>query len=259
METVDLNRLERDVEFARARVHNDLKRLQAPQTLASFKEDALSSVRGARDDFVTQAKDAATEAAQRVFIEIKDRAAANPVAALAIGAGLAWRLLHKPPIASILVGFGLVSLIKTNPQQPSAGADLVVRAGELAVVARDKIGELTADAGEFAVAAKHNAGELAVQAGDAIVSATESATETAAAVQAKVQEWSSGAADAVAEIAGSAKNITDRGVERLGHLVQDPEERDKVLLGAATVALIAAVGMAAQRRLGDHAPPDAPR
>ena len=259
MDTVDLNRLERDVEFARVRVHDDLKRLQAPQTLASFKKDALSAARGARDDFVTKAKDAATEGAQRVFTEIKDRAAANPVAALAIGAGLAWRLLHKPPIASMLVGFGLISLIKTNPQQPSAGAELVVRAGELAMAGRDKIGELANDAGEFVATAKETAGELTVQAGDAIVSATESATRTAASVHEKVQEWGAGAADAVAEIAGSAKDFSERGVEHLGDLVQDSEERDKVLLGAATVALIAAVGMAAQRRLSEPTSPDAPR
>ena len=47
---------------------------------------------------------AAKDGAQRLFTELKDRAAANPVAALAIGAGLAWRLVHRPPIATLLVG-----------------------------------------------------------------------------------------------------------------------------------------------------------
>ena len=40
---------------------------------------------------VDKTKEAAKDGAQRFLTELKERAAANPVAALAIGAGLAWR------------------------------------------------------------------------------------------------------------------------------------------------------------------------
>jgi ElaB/YqjD/DUF883 family membrane-anchored ribosome-binding protein len=41
---------------------------------------------------------------------MKRRAADNPVAVAAIGAGLAWRLWQKPPIATLLVGAGVAAL-----------------------------------------------------------------------------------------------------------------------------------------------------
>src|SRR4026208_651381 len=47
--------------------------------------------------------------------DLKARAAANPSAALAIGAGLAWRLVKHPPIATALIGAGAPSLWRTNP------------------------------------------------------------------------------------------------------------------------------------------------
>jgi hypothetical protein len=60
-----------------------------------------------------KAKERASDAVQRAVAKLKGRAAANPAAALAIGAGLAWRLAHRPPIASLLVGVGC--LWRTTP------------------------------------------------------------------------------------------------------------------------------------------------
>src|SRR6185437_14414318 len=40
---------------------------------------------------------------------------ANPSAALAIGAGLAWRLVKHPPLATALIGAGVLSLWRTTP------------------------------------------------------------------------------------------------------------------------------------------------
>ena len=51
-----------------------------------------------------RAREAAQDGIQRIIADLKERAAANPTAILAIGAGLAWRLIHQPPIASLLVG-----------------------------------------------------------------------------------------------------------------------------------------------------------
>ena len=163
----DLNALERDVEQARARFAGDLARLRSPSTVARFKDDAWAQAVETKDELVDKTKDAARDGAQRLFTDLKERAAANPVAALAIGAGLAWRLVHRPPIATLLVGMGVVGLLRTSParsSQPYMGLhdedprlrsghganDLVARAGELAETAKDKAQDWSASAGDAA-------------------------------------------------------------------------------------------------------------
>ena len=167
MSDADLNALERDVEQARARFADDLARLRSPSTLARFKDDAWAEARETKDELVGKTKEAAKDGAQRLFTELKERAAANPVAALAIGAGLAWRLVHRPPIATLLVGMGVVGLLRTSPARKSEpymglhdedprllhryGArepGLAARAGELADVVKDKVQDWSAEAGD---------------------------------------------------------------------------------------------------------------
>jgi hypothetical protein len=98
--TENLSTLEREVEAARAKLANDLASLRSPQPYREFganlKSEAQSVVRRMLDD-------------------LKARAAANPSAAMAIGAGIAWRLLKDPPIATALIGAGMLSLLRTGP------------------------------------------------------------------------------------------------------------------------------------------------
>ena len=121
MSDAELNALERDVEQAERRFADDLARLRSPSTLARFKDDVWAEARETKDELVGKTKEAAKDGAERLFTELKERAAANPVAALAIGAGLAWRLVHRPPVATLLVGMGLVGLLRTSPAR-NAGA-----------------------------------------------------------------------------------------------------------------------------------------
>jgi hypothetical protein len=51
-------------------------------------------------------KQEAFETKDAPWDDVKARAAANPAAVIAIGAGLAWRLLQRSPIASALIGVG---------------------------------------------------------------------------------------------------------------------------------------------------------
>src|SRR4051794_23238835 len=84
MSEADLNTLEHDVEQARARFAADLARVRSPTTFANFKDDLLAQARDTKDGLLH---------------DLKDRAIANPIATLAIGAGVAWRLVRHPPIA----------------------------------------------------------------------------------------------------------------------------------------------------------------
>ena len=102
--TNDVRNLEREVEIARSRLKSDLSVLSSPRTYAAFKEDLKSE---------------ANSTVNNLIDGLKARAAANPAAALAIGAGIAWRVIERPPIAAALIGAGLFSLFRTTPVKSS--------------------------------------------------------------------------------------------------------------------------------------------
>src|SRR5580704_16026699 len=83
----ELDRLEGDVREARRRLKSDLEVLRAPETFSSFKEEVFGEARQWRDDIVANVREVATNRAERLIADIKDRAAANPVAVGAIAAG----------------------------------------------------------------------------------------------------------------------------------------------------------------------------
>jgi vacuolar-type H+-ATPase subunit H len=269
MTQMELNQLERDVEDARERLTGDLRRLRSPATVSSFKDALWAEADDSRDQLVAKTKEtvdelvvkakesvdelvvkakesvdelvvktrrgagelvatteeAVRDSAWRFFADLKERAAANPVAALAIGAGLAWRIARKPPIASMLVGAGVIGLMRTNPQKSYPGAEMAAQVGDLAVAAKEEVQQWGSDAGD-AVA---QAGELA------------------GSVKGTVEQWSSDAGEVIWQVARATHSMTDRGSETIYGIVHDAEERDKYLLGAAAVALVAAVGITFQR------------
>src|SRR5881392_2696328 len=150
MSDSDLNTLERDVEQARARFAADLARVRSPTNLAHLKNDLFAQARETKDEFLERTTEAARDTTQKVLHDVKERALANPAAALAIGAGLVWRFARHPPIASLLIGLGLVSLLRTSPQSEQARgaaarhmAEAASRARELADGARQKVGKWT--------------------------------------------------------------------------------------------------------------------
>ena len=184
----NLDALERDVAQARARFADDLARLRSPDNLARFKDDLWAEARETKDELIDKSKAAAKDGAQRMLTDLKERAAANPLAAAAIGAGLAWRLINRPPIATLLIGAGLFGLLRTTPprrsHEPYMGIydedsalrrfgedDLAQRTAEVASAVKDKVQDWSATAGETARA-------TATQIADAAASMTERAGET---------------------------------------------------------------------------------
>jgi gas vesicle protein len=282
MSDAELNALERDVEQARARFADDLARLRSPSTLARFKDDAWAEARETKDELVGKTKEAAKDGAQRLFTELKERAAANPVAALAIGAGLAWRIVHRPPIATLLVGMGVVGLLRTSPgrnAEPYMGfhdedpllqyrdgasePGLAARAGELADVVKDKVQDWSAEAGDAARATATQVAEtttaVAERASRALRDVRDVARDTAgdvgdraAAVAGQasqaVQDASDTVRETVAHMADRAAVLGHQASARLHEAMPDREHRDTYLLGAAALAVAAAVGVAYQRR-----------
>jgi hypothetical protein len=248
----DLDTLERDVVQARARFANDLARLRSPDSLARFKDDLWAEARETKDDLVDKTKEAAKDGAQRVLTELNERAAANPLAAAAIGAGLAWRFIHRPPIATLLIGAGVYGLLRTSAPQRSTesymgfhdeerelrhrtgGGDLAQRAADMAGAIKEKVQDWSASAGETSRAA-------ATQIADNAAAAAEGASQM-------LQEARTTARETVSQATENAAALAQRGSTRLQDAMPDREDRDKYLLGAAALAVAAAVGIAYQRR-----------
>lgn len=266
MSEPSLHELERDVEAARARLAADLTTLRSPATTAEFTETLKSEALEAKDSLVEQAKSSVQSTIAEFVEDLKAKAAANPTAALAIGTGIAWRLLQRPPIATALVGAGLISLLRTNARR-----GIYAPEGYLAA-AKDRLKEQASDAAtslkDQAVAAgevvKEKASELASAASETV---KDKATELAGTAQERVQQWR-GQAEAAARhtaadlqeqarsvkdrasgMADRASDMAGRASDTMGEFVSDQETRDKLLLGAAGVAVVAALSIAFQRRL----------
>jgi hypothetical protein len=243
----NLQSLERDVELARDRLAHDLARLRSPETISEFKDTLWAEARETKDELIEKTKDAAQDGIQRIIADLKERAAANPAAVLAIGAGLAWRLIHRPPIASLLVGIGLVSLFR-----PQTGGEMVAGASKLLHSAKDTAQEWGEDLrqassdrmSEIADRATVAAGQISDMARETVTRITDKASSAA-------EHASETGQDSMAQIGATAAAVADGASAMINDAIYDPETRDRYLLGAAALAVAAAVGIAYQRRAAD--------
>jgi hypothetical protein len=222
--TDNLTKLEFEVEEARARFTSDLAELRSPQTYRQFTTDLKSE---AQSFF------------ERILDDLKARVAANPSAALAIGAGIGWRLLKHPPIATALIGTGLLSLWRTRP--------VYVDEKDYLTTAQQRLGEQVSEAAETA---KDFAAET-------VGTAQEKASEYSQAVQEKMHRLASSAVEQAAqrlEQAGeAARHFPDQAktaARRATGRLRDEGVRDQLLLGAAGLAVAAALGVTYRRRAG---------
>lgn len=227
-----MRELERDVEQARERLLSHLSVLSSPAAYSEFKQDL---------------KDEARFTLRGILDDVKGRAAANPAATLAVGAGLAWRLLRQPPISAALIGAGLYSLWRTAPA-PTQGRDF-----DYLSTAKTRLGEQMSDLAT-------TVGQQTAQMAETV---TENASQFAEAAKEKMQEWGSQASEEIADRTASvtrrtahafdeASRVVGRIPSNAGYMankvISNSEGRDTLLLGAAGLAVAAALGIAYQRR-----------
>jgi hypothetical protein len=249
MSTLELDRLEEDVAKARERVVADVARLRSPTAFEEFKGDIGQTF---------------SDTAQRAVADLKSRAAANPVAVLAISAGLLWRFARRPPIASLLVGVGLTSLLRTSADSPPS--PVVTRSGELLQAANEKASELTEQAREFsaqaretaastAAALSQTAGRIADQAAQTTARLSEQgervsyetreaaarmsgqATDAAARMSGQAAEAAARMSEGAGQIAAQASRSADRVRAAAQRAMPDMSGRDGLLLGVAAIAV----------------------
>jgi hypothetical protein len=232
MSEAELNALEREVELTRAKFANDLARLRSPHVLAEFKDDLWAYARDTKNGVVA---------------DLKARAVANPGAVAALAAGVAWRLFHRPPIATFLVGLGLVGLLRTSPSQADYAKaedffdpeEWKSRASAFTDAAKQKVQDLSAQAAEAAHDAKAQVTEAAASAADRASGALRYAGDMAR--------------DRAARFTDDAVSVSERASPGLrAAMPYRDDDRDNLLLGAAAVAVAAAVGLAVQRRAHDN-------
>jgi hypothetical protein len=175
--------------------------------------------------------------------DVKARAAANPAAVLAISAGIAWRLLKDPPIATALIGAGVLGLWRAKPVNVARGDYLSIAQQRFREQAGDALDTVKDYASEAAVAAQEKAADYAQAAGKTVQGlAAAAAEETVEAIErARAAAFPEETVDAA-----------QRATARLGHALDDGNLRDQLLLGAAGVAVAAALGLAYQRRMSDQ-------
>jgi len=242
MSEPSLSHLERDVEAARTKLTNDLSTLRSPSTISEFTESLKREAVEAKDSLLGQAKTNVKSSIESVIEDVKARAAENPAAALAIGAGIAWRLLRHPPVTTILVGAGLISLFKTQPARSHhpdymshARTRLVEQATDAVDLAKEKAASVAEAVSEKVTATTD---ELTERVGDLAGQATSTARDFANEAQQRASGiWN--------DISGAPARAVNGG------LTQAPvtPTRDQMLLGAAGIAVMAALGIACQRRI----------
>lgn len=110
----NLETLEREVAESRSRLADTLDRLTSPETSEAVKRDLMDTVHKAKDEVLNRARDTGRQTAQGFADSLKQRAMDNPFAVALIGAGIAWRLYKKPPVATLLVGAGVASLMMSG-------------------------------------------------------------------------------------------------------------------------------------------------
>jgi hypothetical protein len=251
--------LEADVASARARLARDLDTLRAPETTREFTQALKNEAIDAKDSMVASVTNSARSTVADFVEDLKAKAAANPAAVVAIGAGIGWKLLRHPPITTVLIGAGLYSLFKARPARThlrstsdymtEAKTNLRRQAEEGLSYAKERASEAASTVQEYAASASRTAVERASEWSE---TASESATQAAL-------EWRARANAAQQDLAQNTRQWVRSGKESLNRysgsisarassVAGDQQARDTLLLGAAGVAVAAAVGLAYQKR-----------
>ena len=145
-----LDELERDVARARVRLSGNLARLRDPRTISHAKADLMAQAHDYRHRLVESVGGAANERAQNLGDFLRRRAQDNPAAFATIGAGLLWRLWKRPPVATLLVGAGLASLLAGRGQEGEAPAEGLMGVVQEVTRATHALGGRAADLAEQA-------------------------------------------------------------------------------------------------------------
>jgi ElaB/YqjD/DUF883 family membrane-anchored ribosome-binding protein len=261
--TDSVQECERDVERAREKFRKDLSTLRSPATFSSFTDELKAEAFEAKDAVVARAKDTVRTNVEAFIDDAKARAAANPAAALAIGAGIAWQLLRHPPITSLLVGAGVLSLWRTTPSMRDRDTTEYLDEGKRRLREQvsglgDEVTKVVAESGRAIAERAEQASEAAART---VADLTSRASVTARGAAAVAREAVSDAGDQATVLARQTATRAEalsretlRNVRgKIGRpLPTSSDMQDKLLLGVAGLAVAGALGIAFQKRAAER-------
>jgi hypothetical protein len=227
----EVDALERDVETARARLVNRVAQLKAPP-VSAVKDELVADATEFKDEVIDSAKQKLTDTIDGFVSDIKRRAADNPVAVAAIGAGIAWKLWQKPPITTLLVGAGVAALfgrssvreIDVDPYDPERPSGYVPGgvAGYGYATTRDMIEQKAIGGATVAIeTAREKAGELRDRGGEMKDSALRSASELKDSAVRSAGELMENARRSAGELRESAVRATGEAGDTLAAYARD--------------------------------------
>jgi hypothetical protein len=172
MHPVALDTLEQEASRARKRLAADIKALRNPDVRRAAQDYVVAQAVSFKDEIVQKVTAAASETANSLWADMKVRASANPGAALAIGAGVAWHVARHPPITTLLIGVGLTSLMRSQQTAPSpmvtATKNWIGSANQLAEDVSERAEDFAHDAQEAFSAAVATTSEMAGHSADVV-------------------------------------------------------------------------------------------
>ena len=228
--TENLQQLEMEVEASRAKLASELATLASPQTLSGFKNDIKHEVLQAKDAMIESTKSAVTSGVQQLVDDLKARALANPTAAVAIGAGIAWRLFQRPPVATALIGVGLYSLWRTEPSRDTPYMGLYDEDHGMRTFGGEGQPGVVNSASEAFDAVKEQTQKLGSYAGDAVRQAAAEIREKTSVVADQASRLVHDARDATGEIMGTTVAATSQASDAVSNALRNSESRDALLL-----------------------------
>jgi dGTP triphosphohydrolase len=246
MTGLSLRTHEREVERARAKLTQDLAVFSSPEMFA---------------DVTDTLKQEAVKTRQALWEKLRAQAAANPAAVLAIAAGLGWRLLRHPPIASSLIGLGIFSLLRTSAKPLDHSTSFLQQS------TRSLKGQGEELASAISGAAAEAKDAIAAKTTETKDSIAAKATEAWDSARERTQKWNEQAGERLATARLQVKSAGEtvmEGVRRQQHdlrdeiadvtaaaseTLRDEDTRNTLLIGIAGVAVAAALGIAAQKRI----------
>jgi hypothetical protein len=264
----NLSALEAEVEAARARLNDSLQNLTRPSISEAVKHDIrayadtmkdelVEKISTTREQLVSSAREATRQRVHRLSDSLRERAAANPLALVMIGAGLGWRLYRRPPVATLLMGAGAASLLMNARRRSARHFDEFhnpYRSDHPATYVPGGVAGYGYPVEEQAPPATMR--ERAEQLGDSIQQATSDLRDKAGDLAARVTDKAGDIAQRVTDAADAgrarvaqAANEMGREVRHYGAAAQRDLSNDGgrygVLLGAIGLSLAAiAVGAA---------------
>lgn len=204
-----LDRLQAEIDQTRARLAANMNVLTRRDTVSELQQTFIGEAAAKKNEVVALAKATGQDFVQDLATSFKSKVAENPAAALAIGAGIGWKLWKDPPIASLLVGLGLYSLFTGATRTTLIKEQVTERLG---------------------------------QASDTLAQGLEAGKETLDRATASTRHMTAAAWESTREVV--AEQMDDLNRHQL-------DTRNAALLGAASIAVAAAIGLAVQKYRDD--------